>query len=370
MKSIGPRTSAGKDRSRLNAVKHGARAETLVLRGEDPQALEALREAWRACLLPGDDVEARLVDDAVMSTWQQDRARRAQVARLNADIINAGVAQAQADALEVDDLGRRLFNDRLGPLTFYPTADDRFDDFRSPSTSYADKSDDPDRPAELLLRLQSTLAGCEWLIGQWAGLTAILDMGQPWLSSDKLKAVRLLGKQPFDALDHRDVAMMFLASWVLKPDKTWDWEIATELNKEDTREFRNKAAIRELDSIKPQDPATARAMLAEMIERVTQRLALQADAHRERARLLAALAPDILAFDESVGGERLRRYELMSGRALARSLDELRKHRRSPVVPGQLSVVGGEFEPSAEPICAKRSHRLSYAGRCPDGATL
>ncbi len=74
LKSTGPRTSAGKDTSRFNAVKHGARAETLVLRGEDPQALEALREAWRACLLPGDDVEARLVDDAVMSTWQQDRA--------------------------------------------------------------------------------------------------------------------------------------------------------------------------------------------------------------------------------------------------------------------------------------------------------
>ena len=47
LKSTGPRTSAGKDRSRLNAVKHGARAETLVLPGEDPQALEERREAWR-----------------------------------------------------------------------------------------------------------------------------------------------------------------------------------------------------------------------------------------------------------------------------------------------------------------------------------
>ena len=157
--------------------------------------------------------------------------------------------------LEVDDLGRRLFNDRLGPLPFYPTSRDRFDDFRSLSTSYPDKGDDPDRPAELLVRLQSTLAGCEWLLREWAGLKAILDLGQPWLSSDKLKAIRLLGKQPFDALDNRDVAMVFLASWVLKPDKTWDWEISTELNKEDTREFRNKAAIRELDAIKPQDPA-------------------------------------------------------------------------------------------------------------------
>ena len=350
LKSTGPRTSAGKDRSRLNAVKHGARAETLVLPGEDPQALEERREAWRACLLPGDDVEARLVDDAVMSTWQQDRARRAQVARVNADIINAGVAQAQADALEVDDLGRRLFKDRLGPLTLYPTSGDRFDGFRSPSTSFAGKGDDPDRPAELLLRLQSTLAGCEWLLGEWAGLKAILDRGQPWLSSDKLKAVRLLGKQPFDALDDRDVATVFLASWVLKPDKTWYWEISTELAANDTREFRNKAAIREFESITPQDPATARTVLLELIKRATQRLTLQADAHRERARLLAALAPDILAFDESVGGERLRRYELMSGRALARSLDELRKHRRSPVVRCQLSVVSGEVEPSAEPF--------------------
>ena len=40
----------------------------------------------------------------------------------------------------------------------------------------------------------------------------------------------------------------------------------------------------------------------------------------------------------------------MSGRALARSLDELRKHRRSPVVRGPLSVVGGEFEPGGEPL--------------------
>ena len=272
-----------------------------MLPGEDPQAPEERREAWRACLLPGDDVEARLVDDAVMSTWQQDRARRAQVARLNADIINAGLAQAQADALEVDDLGRRLFHDRLGPLTFYPTSCDRFDHSRSPSTSYTNKGDDPDRPADLLIRLQSTLAGCEWLLGQWAGLKAILDLGQPWLSSDKLKAVRLLGRQPFDALDNRDVATVFLASWVLKPDKKWDWEISTELTENDTREFRNKAANRELDSIKPQDPAKARAALEAMIERATQRLALKADAHRERARLLAALAPDILAFDESVG---------------------------------------------------------------------
>ena len=90
-KSSGPRTEAGKNRAKLNAVIHGMRAETLVLLDEDPQALEDRRNVWRACLLPGDDVEQRLVEDAVVSTWQQDRARRAQIARgCNRNILDYG----------------------------------------------------------------------------------------------------------------------------------------------------------------------------------------------------------------------------------------------------------------------------------------
>ena len=62
-----------------------------MLLDEDPQELEDRRAAWRACLLPGDDVEERLVDDAVVYTWQQDRARRAQANRINANITNLSV---------------------------------------------------------------------------------------------------------------------------------------------------------------------------------------------------------------------------------------------------------------------------------------
>ena len=195
------------------------RAETLVLLDEDPQALEDRRAAWIDRLLPADDVEHRIVEDAVVSTWQLDRARRAQIARLNLNILNHGVDQAQTNEEEVEELGRRLFNDRLGPLPFYPTGcdyDEMDNDIRFKSTSFDDEEDDLDRPGLLVLRLQATLLGCEWLLGQWAALKAILDRGQPWLSSDKLKAVRLLGKQPFDAIDDRDVALVFLASFVLK----------------------------------------------------------------------------------------------------------------------------------------------------------
>jgi hypothetical protein len=243
-----------------------------------------------------------------------------------------GVSEAQTNEEEVAELGRRLFTDRLGPLTFYPTGCDydELDNDRRASTSFADRGDDPDRPAALVLRLQSTLLGCEWLLGQWAELRAILDQGKPWLSSDKLKAVRLLGKQPFDAIDDRDVALVFLASFVLKGDKgRWYWEILMEMNDQDTRRFRQHAADRQLNSLKPEDAAQARERLVGIIERATERLRLKAEAHRQRAELHAALAPDVLAFDDSPEGERLRRYELANGRALTRSLELLQKHRRA-----------------------------------------
>ena len=56
---------------------------------------------------------------------------------------------------------------------------------------------------------------------------------------------------------------------------------------------------------------------------------MKAEARRQRAELHAALAADVLAFDDSPEGERLRRYELANGRALARSLELLQKHRRA-----------------------------------------
>ena len=202
------------------------------------------------------------------------------------------------------------------------------------------------------MALQSTLTGCEWLLGELARTREILERSQAWISSDKLKAVRLLGKQPFDAIDDRDVAMVFLASFVLKPDTgSWYWEIAMELADPDIKRFRKSAGVRQLDLLKPKDTAQAREALIEVIDRATERLTKKADTHRARAGIMAALAPDLLAFDETTAGERLRRHELASGRGLSRALEDLRKHRSTlSVVCCPLSFVGGEAEAEAELI--------------------
>ena len=44
--STGPRTPAGKAKTRMNALKHGLRAEQVVIPGEDPKAFEAECAAW------------------------------------------------------------------------------------------------------------------------------------------------------------------------------------------------------------------------------------------------------------------------------------------------------------------------------------
>ena len=81
-KSSGPKSAAGKDRSRFNAVKHGMRARQPILPGEDPLARQARLDAWTAQLEPRDDVEQFLVGRAVNLSWQLERAERACAARL------------------------------------------------------------------------------------------------------------------------------------------------------------------------------------------------------------------------------------------------------------------------------------------------
>jgi hypothetical protein len=191
------------------------------------------------------------------------------------------------------------------------------------------------------------------MLDQWAKLKATLDEGQPWISSDKLKAVRLLGMQPFDAIDEKDVAIVFLASFALKPEKRqWYWEIHMEMTDDETKRFLQNAATRQLESLKPEDPDQARQVLFALIERATTRLTVKAEAHRERARAMAALAPDILAFDATPEGERLRRFDMASGRGFYRSLGELRKsrHSRSSVVSGPLSGVSGPLSGVSGPL--------------------
>jgi len=82
--STGPKTQAGKDRTRFNAITHGLRAESVVIPGEDQsrfdQHLERLTNAWN----PQDDMERDLVEQIAVNQWKLARLDRVE-ARLYAD---------------------------------------------------------------------------------------------------------------------------------------------------------------------------------------------------------------------------------------------------------------------------------------------
>ncbi len=75
LRSTGPRTEAGKAVSRLNALKHGITAETVLLESEDPAAFAALRDSFFDHLDPQDPVEALLAERVVLAAWRLERVR-------------------------------------------------------------------------------------------------------------------------------------------------------------------------------------------------------------------------------------------------------------------------------------------------------
>lgn len=68
-RSKGPKTAEGKARVRLNALKHGLTAKTVVLPNESVEQLEHRIEAWKAEFLPRSEVEDYLVERAVHASW-------------------------------------------------------------------------------------------------------------------------------------------------------------------------------------------------------------------------------------------------------------------------------------------------------------
>jgi hypothetical protein len=113
-KSTGPKTSEGKARSRLNAVKHGLSAAIPVLPGEDPDAFRQRVDAWADALGPGNVVEQFLVEQAATTSWKIERADRVEAARLALAAREAPDERARSRQAAAYGLGEVLIGD-VGP---------------------------------------------------------------------------------------------------------------------------------------------------------------------------------------------------------------------------------------------------------------
>src|SRR5215471_9311297 len=148
-RSTGPKNT---ERTRFNALKHGLRAKSPILPGEDPEALRARHEAFNASIAPQDEVERLLVDRLVRISWRLDRIDRALEAR-SADPDPDEAARLAAEADFVALLGRRLIRDPRGPTCFYPQWETTLGD--PPRVSWSKETDDPNDPARIVIVMEA-----------------------------------------------------------------------------------------------------------------------------------------------------------------------------------------------------------------------
>ncbi|WP_165250282.1 hypothetical protein [Paludisphaera soli] len=330
LKSTGPRTAVGRARARLNALKHGVRAQDApaVLPQEDPAELEARIREWVDDHQPANAIERELVTRAARISWALDRAERHEAALLSRRVRMAmGRRKARLTA-RACDLGRKLL--ALAGKRLLPG-------------SGPDWQDDP---SAFVAGLEESTEGARWLLDRWTELRLLIDSNQMWTYLDQYKFVRLLGKQPFDAIDDPELNGIFLA-WEAV-ESGWGvrfWEKVKESTPYEDPAFSAWRIWREIVA-RPADAGAAVALLRSIADREAARLeelladldAIEGDDARELAERASFSAGDAC--------ERLRRFQTARTRELIKAVETLGRLRKESARPEPRTRTG----PAAEPM--------------------
>ncbi len=90
LRSTGPRTAEGKERSRCNSFKHGMTGEGVVVSGEDAEAVERRFAGFEAQFRPGTEAGKALVRRAAMLSVRVERCAIQESAAISARVRHAG----------------------------------------------------------------------------------------------------------------------------------------------------------------------------------------------------------------------------------------------------------------------------------------
>ena len=341
LKSTGPRSSEGKARSALNALKHGLTAQVVVLPTEDAEAFEARRAAWIEEYAPDDLAQSVLVARAVHASWRLDRCARAELARLDGRLRHAADDHGRAALDRADALGERLL--------FEPVDQGSDSNWEDPIRRARMERRDADNPAVLARALAATAEGADWLIARWEDLLEALDTFGSWEPQEAYAACRLLGRRPEDSIDDAVVSTLIIAAHAAAKGY---WSLYDAFSQ----------ARRGL---------IGRAVQHCRVEARSERFAptqegglawLRAAVERERARLFALKAGylDALAardragavesahFDDSHAAVLLRRYETANARELKQSITELARLRKDDSKRTATAIVAPQVEEAKE----------------------
>ncbi len=151
-----------------------------------------------------------------------------------------------------------------------------------------------------------------------------------WQSHDRLKAIRLLGRQPVEANDDRRVATIFVANHSLRPagETAFD-DLLSDM--ENRQRDRYGKAVRERwpDLFRTREKAEWKQMLVALADQNIERLNAKLEVHEENAEDQTERALACLSFDFSPEGEALRSYVIKCTNALFRGMANYRKYQHA-----------------------------------------
>src|SRR5271166_5196966 len=299
-RSTGPTSPEGKQRVRLNALKHGMNARTVVpfsLR-EDPVLLEERTREWESDLCPRNAMEGNLVRQAARLSLAIERG----------ELIEAQML-AEWRVRQVREQGRRLL---------YIAAPE---EVKVPRM--ATWADDPET---LLRHLEESPEGCRWLLERWGEFRNLLDCKTKWETPVMRRFIRLQGKYFLESVYDPALNAIFLAWDLLCPGyakKLRGYRIDSPCT---DPAINDRLRWREITD-RPTDREAAWASLYSIVDDHVGRLKEVLAAHEAMGITGDPDWVDRAALEGSPAFEKLRRKQSALHRELMQTLDALRKMR-------------------------------------------
>ena len=224
-----------------------------------------------------------------------------------------------------------------------------------------------------MIELEKTGRGCTFLMNEWTYLKS--KLASRWQSSDRFRAIRLLGAQPLDAKEHRHIAEIFLASHALgRTGKNTNpfQDLKDEMLHAENDTMEAEAYKEWPDIVRKNQKAEGRALLTRLVEANIERLAAKIEAFNPKTDALGKKTFEGLSFDDSPLGKRLNINLQKLSNSLDRRLSKIRKEcreeregsglRRSWRQPDSRPGRGVEMEPSARQSVRAGSAAATGAG--------
>ena len=300
LRSCGPKTRVGKERSRANGLKHGLTGEGIVIPKEDVDEVERRNEALQAELAPQSAMGAILVRQLAMLSVRMERGASQESAALAGRVRHAAEAFDEARVDRVEGLIEDLADDPRGALR----------------------------------KLRKMPEGIDRLVAEWGELRADLarEPRPTWTASHMERLASLVGLRAEDARGSR-IGALSMAAWG------------------------NFEALAAHEGAGLGADARARWARARLLERIDEAVADLED-HRESLDLEAierdrAEAGDVALFDPSREATLARRYESEARREFFRSLKELRRVE-AEAADRPAPVAGPAPAPPEAPLASSR----------------